>query len=153
MAFPLAPIALDNMLVGIFTALLSFLVAFFTARSTHKKTEQEAKKVAQEAEKAQVETEGSLRKQLADTDRRIGHLSHTLSDAQHARRQVEAKLYALEHDSNVKTAYVRAIGHWLNGLCAAIDSEWMEDNPKPRLPEEIRSEIESTASMTGLTVK
>lgn len=145
MAISLAPIALDNIAVAIITGFVSFTVAYWTAKATQKNSEATA-------EKTQAEVEGELRRQLSETDRRVGHLSHLVSEEQHQRRQLAAQLYELEQKDNIKTAYIRSIGHWLGGLCEVLDSKWNEQNPKPRLPNEIRIEIEQTAARSGLTV-
>ncbi|MFH6891583.1 hypothetical protein ACHEUQ_03275 [Alloscardovia omnicolens] len=146
MVFPLAPIALDNIIVALITGIVSFAVAYSTARATQANN-------AASAEKIQAELEGELRKQLAETDKRVGELSHLVSAEQRQRRHVESKLYELEQSDNVKTAYVRAIGHWLGGLCGVLDESWMDEHPKPKLPDEIRAAIERTAEREGLSVE
>lgn len=141
----LAPVAIDNILVAIITGVVSFAVAYRTAKATQLNDKANA-------EKTQAELEGELRKQLAETDKRVGELSHLVSSEQRQRRQVEAKLYELEQSDNIKTAYIRSLGHWLGGLCEILEPEWNKRNPKPRLPDEIRTEIEETAKNKGLQV-
>ncbi len=145
MPIPVAPLAVDNLIIGVVTVLGSIIAAYLTSRATQKNDENTAEKI-------QAETEGELRRQLADTDKRVGELSHLVSSEQRQRRQVEAKLYELEQSDNVKTAYVRAIGHWLGGLCGVLDESWMDEHPKPKLPDEIRTAIERTAEREGLSV-
>lgn len=48
----------------------------------------------------------------------------------------------LRHLDDLKTAYIRAIGHWLGELCHVLDPEFLERYPKPRLPDKLRSTIE-----------
>lgn len=48
----------------------------------------------------------------------------------------------LRHQDDLKTSYIRAIGHWLSELCYVLDPEFLERYPKPRLPDELRSTIE-----------
>nr|DAZ79720.1 MAG TPA: hypothetical protein [Caudoviricetes sp.] len=49
---------------------------------------------------------------------------------------------ALRYQDDLKTSYIRAIGHWLGELCHVLDPEFLERYPKPRLPDELRSTIE-----------
>lgn len=51
----------------------------------------------------------------------------------------------LRYQDDLKTSYIRAIGHWLGELCNVLDSEFLEKYPKPRLPDELRSTIEPLA--------
>jgi hypothetical protein len=48
----------------------------------------------------------------------------------------------LRHQDDLKTSYIRAIGHWLSELCNVLDPEFLKRYPKPRLPDELRSTIE-----------
>lgn len=48
----------------------------------------------------------------------------------------------LRYQDDLKTSYIRAIGHWLSELCHVLDPEFLERYPKPRLPDELRSTIE-----------
>lgn len=48
----------------------------------------------------------------------------------------------LRHQDDLKTSYIRSIGHWLGELCRVLDPEFLERYPKPRLPDELRSTIE-----------
>ena len=51
----------------------------------------------------------------------------------------------LRRQDDLKTAYIRAIGHWLGELCNVLDSEFLKRYPKPSLPDELRSIIEPLA--------
>lgn len=51
----------------------------------------------------------------------------------------------LRHQDDLKTSYIRSIGHWLGELCHVLDPEFLERYPKPRLPDELRSTIEPLA--------
>lgn len=51
----------------------------------------------------------------------------------------------LRRQDNLKTSYIRAIGHWLGELCNVLDSEFLKRYPKPSLPDELRSTIEPLA--------
>lgn len=48
----------------------------------------------------------------------------------------------LRYQDDLKTSYIRAIGHWLSELCHVLDPEFLERYPKPRLPDGLRSTIE-----------
>lgn len=48
----------------------------------------------------------------------------------------------LRYRDDLKTAYIRAIGHWLSELCKVLDPEFLEKYPKPRLPDALRDTIE-----------
>lgn len=48
----------------------------------------------------------------------------------------------LRYQDDLKTFYIRAIGHWLGELCNVLDPEFLERHPKPRLPDGLRSTIE-----------
>lgn len=49
----------------------------------------------------------------------------------------------LRYKDDLKTFYIRALGHWLNELCRVLDPEFLKQYPKPRLPDELRDTIES----------
>ena len=48
----------------------------------------------------------------------------------------------LRYQDDLKTSYIRAIGHWLGELCEVLDPEFLERYPKPRLPDGLRDTIE-----------
>lgn len=48
----------------------------------------------------------------------------------------------LRYQDDLKTSYIRAVGHWLAELCNVLDLEFLKQYPKPRLPDELRSTIE-----------
>lgn len=48
----------------------------------------------------------------------------------------------LRYQDDLKTSYIRAIGHWLGELCNVLDAEFLKRYPKPRLPDELRGIIE-----------
>lgn len=51
----------------------------------------------------------------------------------------------LRYQDDLKTSYIRAIGHWLGELCNVLDPEFLKRYPKPRFPDELRSTIEPLA--------
>lgn len=52
----------------------------------------------------------------------------------------------LRYQDDLKTSYIRAMGHWLGELCNVLDPEFLEQHPKPRLPDGLRSIIEPLAN-------
>lgn len=48
----------------------------------------------------------------------------------------------LRRQDDLKTSYIRSIGHWLGELCQVLDPEFLKQHPKPRLPDGIRDIIE-----------
>lgn len=51
----------------------------------------------------------------------------------------------LRYLDDLKTSYIRAIGHWLSELCNVLDPGFLKQYPKPSLPDELRSTIEPLA--------
>lgn len=51
----------------------------------------------------------------------------------------------LRRQDDLKTSYIRAIGHWLGELCNVLDPGFLKQYPKPSLPDELRSTIEPLA--------
>lgn len=51
----------------------------------------------------------------------------------------------LRYKDDLKTCYIRAMGHWLGELCNVLDPEFLKQHPKPRLPDGLRSTIEPLA--------
>ena len=73
-----------------------------------------------------------MRKELHDTRERVNQLQAEVDALR--KRQDTYRDYV---------AYVRQMGHWLNGLCqsGALDDKWRRSHPKPRLPDSIRKDI------------
>ena len=55
--------------------------------------------------------------------------------------ELRDQLVEVKSRDDAKTAYLRDLFHWLAKLCDVIDSEWLHDNPKPHLPDELRPDI------------
>nr|DAF95163.1 MAG TPA: hypothetical protein [Siphoviridae sp. ctICF6] len=55
----------------------------------------------------------------------------------------------LRYQDDLKTSYIRAMGHWLGELCNVLDPEFLKQHPKPRLPDGLRSTIEPLAKATS----
>lgn len=51
----------------------------------------------------------------------------------------------LRRQDDLKTSYIRTIGHWLGELCNVLDPGFLKQYPKPSLPDELRSTIEPLA--------
>lgn len=48
----------------------------------------------------------------------------------------------LRRQDDLKTSYIRSMGHWLGELCQVLDPEFLKKYPKPRLPDGLRDTIE-----------
>lgn len=55
----------------------------------------------------------------------------------------------LRFQDDLKTSYIRAIGHWLGELCNVLDPGFLKQYPKPRLPDALRSTIEPLADLNS----
>lgn len=55
--------------------------------------------------------------------------------------ELRDQLVEVQYRDDAKTAYLRDLFHWLAKLCDVIDPEWLSDNPKPSLPDELRHDI------------
>lgn len=51
----------------------------------------------------------------------------------------------LRRQDDLKTSYIRAMGHWLSELCNVLDPGFLKQYPKPSLPDELRSTVEPLA--------
>lgn len=74
-----------------------------------------------------VEAQGELKKQIDAQDEKINKLIQTRDE--------------LQHVSDLETGYIRALGHWLANFCKITDKEFLEQHPKPSLPNELRDRI------------
>lgn len=82
---------------------------------------------------------------LSEAYRRLSEAQ--LNMQQEIDRQDE-KLSAFIHErdqlrrlDDLKTSYIRAMGHWLGELCQVLDPEFLKEYPKPRLPDGLRDTI------------
>lgn len=55
----------------------------------------------------------------------------------------------LRRQDDLKTSYIRSVGHWLNELCKVLDPEFLKQYPKPSLPDGLRSTIEPLANINS----
>lgn len=74
-----------------------------------------------------VEAQGELKKQIDAQDEKIDKLIQTRDE--------------LQHVSDLETGYIRSLGHWLAKFCQVVDDDFLEHNPKPSLPDELRNRI------------
>lgn len=74
-----------------------------------------------------VEAQGELKKQIDAQDEKIDKLIQTRDE--------------LQHVSDLETGYIRSLGHWLAKFCQVIDDDFLNLNPKPPLPDELRDRI------------
>lgn len=74
-----------------------------------------------------VEAQGELKKQIDAQDEKIDKLIQTRDE--------------LQHVSDLETGYIRSLGHWLANFCKVVDKKFLEQHPKPSLPDELRNRI------------
>lgn len=56
---------------------------------------------------------------------------------------------AMQYTIDLETGYIRALGHWLAQLCEIIEPEFLENHPKPSLPDDLRDRIASLEELAG----
>lgn len=56
---------------------------------------------------------------------------------------------ALQYTIDFETGYIRSLGHWLSQFCEIIEPEFLENHPKPSLPDELRDRIASLEALAG----
>lgn len=74
-----------------------------------------------------VAAQGELKKQIDAQDEKIDKLIRTRDE--------------LQHVSDLETGYIRSLGHWLAEFCGIIDDEFLNQHPKPSLPDELRGRV------------
>ena len=140
------PAQLDTtIIVAIITGVVSLIISLIGFKVKQKSDEAEAFKSMQE-------TIEGLHRDIKEQDKRIGYLSHLVISEQEQRRQAEASLLAEKQKTLENTAYLRALGHWIEGLCGVLDPVWLEAHPKPHLPDIIRPEINALTVGTDLEI-
>ena len=141
-----SPVQLDTtIIVAIITGVVSLTVSLIGFKVKEKSDEAEAFKSMQE-------TIEGLHRDIKEQDRRIGHLSHLVISEQDQRRQAETSLLEEKQKTLENTAYLRALGHWFEGLCEILDPQWLSAHPKPHLPNTIRPEISAVTAGTDLEI-
>lgn len=87
------------------------------------------------AYQALVSAQGDMKRQIDAQDQKINALI----------KNRDALQYALD----LETGYIRALGHWLSQFCEIIDPEFLENHPKPSLPDDLRDRIASLDALAG----
>lgn len=87
------------------------------------------------AYQALVSAQGDMKRQIDEQDRKI--------DALIKHRD------ALQYTIDLETGYIRALGHWLSKFCEIIEPEFLENHPKPSLPDDLRDRIASLEKLAG----
>lgn len=87
------------------------------------------------AYQALVSAQGDMKRQIDAQDQKINMLiKHRDS---------------LQYTIDLETGYIRALGHWLSKFCEVIEPEFLENHPKPSLPDELRDRIASLEALAG----
>lgn len=87
------------------------------------------------AYQALVSAQGDMKRQLDAQDQKISCLIKTRDE--------------MQYTIDLETGYIRALGHWLAQFCDIIDPEFLENHPKPSLPDELRDRIASLEELAG----
>lgn len=114
--------------VAFITGICAIIVALVTWMQNSKSNLSEAYRQLSEAQL-------NLQKEI---DRQDEKLAEFIQERDELRRQ-----------DDLKTSYIRAMGHWLGELCNVLDPEFLKQYPKPRLPDALRSTIEPLADINS----
>lgn len=87
------------------------------------------------AYQALVSAQGEMKRQIDAQDQKINELIKHRD--------------ALQYTIDLETGYIRALGHWLSKFCEIIDPEFLENYPKPSLPDDLRDRIASLGELVG----
>lgn len=87
------------------------------------------------AYQALVSAQGDMKQQIDAQDQKINALINHRD--------------ALQYTIDLETGYIRALGHWLSKFCEIIDPEFLENYPKPSLPDDLRDRIASLEVLAG----
>lgn len=82
-----------------------------------------------------VSAQGEMRRQIDAQDQKINALIKHRD--------------ALQYTIDLETGYIRALGHWLSKFCEIIEPEFLENHPKPSLPDDLRDRIASLEELAG----
>lgn len=82
-----------------------------------------------------VSAQGDMKRQIDAQDQRIDALIKNRD--------------ALQYTIDLETGYIRALGHWLSKFCEIIEPEFLENHPKPSLPDDLRDRIASLEELAG----
>lgn len=87
------------------------------------------------AYQALVSAQGDMKRQIDAQDQKINALIKNRD--------------ALQYTIDLETGYIRALGHWLSQFCEIIEPEFLENHPKPSLPDDLRDRIASLEELAG----
>ena len=87
------------------------------------------------AYQALVSAQGDMKRQIDAQDQKINALIKHRD--------------ALQYTIDLETGYIRALGHWLAQFCEIIEPEFLENHPKPSLPDDLRDRIASLDELAG----
>lgn len=119
------------------------------AWASRRKTVAEAEKAAAEAQKAAAEADRisiEADKLAADAARQAADIL-TSDVIQPLREQINYQEEQIKHLEGVQrksfmmTRYTRELFHWLQSFCQIVEPDFLEQHPKPRLPDELRPDI------------
>lgn len=87
------------------------------------------------AYQALVSAQGDMKRQIDAQDQKISALIKNRDE--------------LQYTIDLETGYIRALGHWLSKFCEIINPEFLENYPKPSLPDDLRDRIASLEDLAG----
>lgn len=87
------------------------------------------------AYQALVSAQGDMKRQIDAQDQKIDTLIKHRDE--------------LQYTIDLETGYIRALGHWLSQFCEIIEPEFLENHPKPSLPDDLRDRIASLDELVG----
>lgn len=87
------------------------------------------------AYQALVSAQGDMKRQIDAQDQKIDALIKNRDE--------------LQYICDLETGYIRALGHWLAKFCEIIEPEFLENHPKPSLPDDLRDRIASLEELAG----
>lgn len=82
-----------------------------------------------------VSAQGDMKRQIDAQDQKIDALIKNRDE--------------LQYTIDLETGYIRALGHWLAQFCEIIEPEFLENHPKPSLPDALRDRIASLEELAG----
>lgn len=87
------------------------------------------------AYQALVSAQGDMKRQIDAQDQKISDLIKNRDE--------------MQYTIDLETGYIRALGHWLSMFCEIIEPEFLENHPKPSLPDDLRDRIASLEELAG----
>lgn len=82
-----------------------------------------------------VSAQGEMKRQIDAQDQKISALIKNRD--------------AMQYTLDLETGYIRSLGHWLAQACEIIEPEFLENHPKPSLPDDLRDRIASLEELAG----